>query len=215
MTNPVGAQNTGEPNRDSDRYDRAGSEYIGRDQHNSGSPTAGVPAESSSGYERARRALEEARASARAAGKSVGHGRASPVRRPRGSSSRRRWSGAGPDSRDPQPFGRLVGSLARDRGWEPQIAEGTLFGQWLQIVGPDIAAHAQPEALRDTVLHVQAESTAWATQLRYVQRQILAKIAAAVGDGVVTSLRISGPKAPSWQKGRRHVPGRGPRDTYG
>ena len=170
-----------------------------------------------SGYERARRALEEARASARAAGKSVGQGRASPVRRSGGAraSSRRRWSGAGPDGRDPQPFGRLLGGIAADRGWQPRIAEGTLFGMWEQIVGPDIAAHATPTELRENVLHVQAESTAWATQLRYVQSQIIAKIAAAVGDGAVTSLRITGPKGPSWRKGERHVRGRGPRDTYG
>ena len=48
-----------------------------------------------------------------------------------------------------------------------------------------------------------------------VQAQLLAKIAAAVGDGVVTSLKIQGPVAPSWRKGNRSVPGRGPRDTYG
>ncbi len=176
---------------------------------------AGTP-ENLGGYERARRALEEARAAARAAGKSVGHGRASPVRRPTsGKSTRRRWSGSGPDGRDPQPLGRLAGGLARERGWQPKIGEGTLFGMWEQIVGADVAAHAQPVALRDNVLHVQAESTAWATQLRYVQAQILAKIAAAIGDGMVTSLRITGPKGPSWRKGERHVPGRGPRDTYG
>ena len=43
----------------------------------------------------------------------------------------------------------------------------------------------------------------------------LAKIAAAVGDGVVTSVKILGPQAPSWKKGRYHIAGRGPRDTYG
>ena len=41
------------------------------------------------------------------------------------------------------------------------------------------------------------------------------KIAAAVGNGVVTSLKITGPAAPSWRKGRLHIAGRGPRDTYG
>ena len=81
------------------------------------------------GYERARRALEEARAAARAAGKSVGRGRASPVRRThRGSGTRKRWSGAGPDGRDPQPFGRLVSSIAMERGWQEKIGEGTVFG---------------------------------------------------------------------------------------
>ncbi|NED62510.1 DUF721 domain-containing protein, partial [Streptomyces sp. SID10244] len=70
--------------------------------------------------------------------------------------------------------------------WQPHIGQGTLFGMWEQIVGADIAAHAQPTTLSDNVLHIQAESTAWATQLRYMQSTILAKIAAAVGDGMVT-----------------------------
>ncbi|MFW0789976.1 DUF721 family protein [Gordonia sp. CPCC 205333] len=165
-----------------------------------------------SGYELARKALEQARAQ----GKIAGKGNASPVRgRGGGGRTRRRWSGPGPDVRDPQPFGRLTGRLAHDRGWQPKIGEGTVFARWREIVGEDIAAHATPSVLNDGILQVQAESTAWATQLRYVQAQILAKIAAAVGDGVVKSLRITGPKAPSWRKGERHVSGRGPRDTYG
>lgn len=90
-----------------------------------------------------------------------------------------------------------------------------MFGRWEAVVGEQIAAHATPTALNEGELTVAAESTAWATQLRLVQAQLLAKIAAAVGDGVVTSLKISGPTAPSWRKGPRHIAGRGPRDTYG
>jgi predicted nucleic acid-binding Zn ribbon protein len=104
---------------------------------------------------------------------------------------------------------------ARSRGWTPRVAEGSIFGQWSTVVGDQIAEHANPSSLREGVLTVEAESTAWATQLRMVQAQILAKIAAAVGDGVVTSLRIVGPTAPTWRKGRYHIAGRGPRDTYG
>lgn len=162
-----------------------------------------------------RRALEEARAAAREQGKQVGHGRRSPAPRSSPRGTRRRWSGPGPDSRDPQPLGRLTGDLAKTRGWSGRVAEGSVLGRWPEVVGADIAAHASPTALRDGVLHVAAESTAWATQLRMVQRQLLARIAAAVGDGVVTSLRITGPAAPSWRKGPRHISGRGPRDTYG
>jgi predicted nucleic acid-binding Zn ribbon protein len=95
------------------------------------------------------------------------------------------------------------------------VAEGRVFAEWPAIVGEQIAGHAAPTVLRDSVLAVTAESTAWATQLRMVQAQLLAKIAAAVGDGVVTSLKITGPTAPSWRKGSRHISGRGPRDTYG
>ncbi|MGB3697714.1 MAG: DUF721 family protein [Gordonia sp. (in: high G+C Gram-positive bacteria)] len=179
-----------------------------------GAPT---PLAGLSGYDLARAALEEARADARAQGKPVGMGRAAPLRGTRrsGDRSRRRWSGAGPDTRDPQSFGSMIGSVAKQHGWEPRISEGALFGMWPQIVGEDIASHAEPKRLDGTVLHVSAESTAWATQLRYMQSQILAKIAKVIGHGMVTSLRITGPQAPSWRKGPRHISGRGPRDTYG
>ena len=168
------------------------------------------------GMDLVRRALEEARAAARGQGKEVGQGRRTP---PPGRSGpkrgRRRWSGPGPDSRDPQPLGGAANDLAKTRGWSPRVAEGTVFAQWPQVVGEQIAEHATPTALRDGILSVAAESTAWATQLRMVQSQLLAKIAAAVGDGVVTALKITGPTAPSWRKGPRHISGRGPRDTYG
>ena len=181
-------------------------------------PAAGPPAhlESLRGMDLVRRALEEARAAARDQGKEVGRGRrSSPSPRSAARGSRRRWSGPGPDGRDPQPLGRAARDLANTRGWSTHVAEGTVFAQWPTVVGEDIAEHATPTALRDGVLHVSAESTAWATQLRMVQSQLLAKIAAAVGNGVVTALRITGPTAPSWRKGPRHISGRGPRDTYG
>jgi predicted nucleic acid-binding Zn ribbon protein len=132
-----------------------------------------------------------------------------------GTGRRRSWSGPGPDHRDPQPLGRVTRELAKKRGWSPRVAEGTVLGQWPAVVGSEIAEHATPTNLADGVLSVAAESTAWATQLRMMQAQLLAKIAEAVGDGVVRSLRITGPSTPSWRKGPLHIAGRGPRDTYG
>lgn len=173
------------------------------------------PLGSLTGIDLVRRTLEEARAAARAQGKDAGRGRAIPVARRRVAGRRRSWSGPGPDVRDPQPLGRLVREMAKKRGWSGRVAEGTVLGHWSSVVGQQIADHATPTALNDGVLSVAAESTAWATQLRMVQAQLLAKIASAVGNGVVTSLKITGPAAPSWRKGPRHVSGRGPRDTYG
>lgn len=128
---------------------------------------------------------------------------------------RRRWSGPGSDERDPQPLGRLASRMATQLGWSTRLTNGRVFGQWSALVGSDVAEHAQPVSLNDGELTVRASSTAWATQLRLLQRQLLARIAAGVGNGVVTRMRIQGPTAPSWRKGPRHIPGRGPRDTYG
>ena len=167
------------------------------------------------GIDLVRRTLEEARATARAQGKDAGRGRAAPVVPRRVAGRRRSWSGPGPDVRDPQPLGRVARDLAKKRGWSVHVAEGTVLGHWPSVSGRQIADHTTPTALKDGVLSVAAESTAWATQLRMIQAQLLAKIAAAVGNGVVTSLKITGPTAPSWRKGPRHIAGRGPRDTYG
>lgn len=181
------------------------------------SETEGPPEhlENLPGMDMVRRALEEARGAARSQGKDVGRGRSAPAQRPATVGKRRRWSGPGPDARDPQSFSAATRDLARSRGWSKQVAEGAVLGQWTTVVGDQIADHAVPTSLKDGVLTVSAESTAWATQLRMVQAQLLAKIAAAVGDGVVTTMKIQGPTAPSWRKGNRSVPGRGPRDTYG
>jgi predicted nucleic acid-binding Zn ribbon protein len=166
------------------------------------------------GVDLARRALEEARAAAKAKGQSVGQGRSSA---PRKTLRRRRggWSGPGADYRDPQTLGDAFKALSRVRGWNPKLADGSIFGRWTQVVGADIAEHCQPVALTEGVLSVSAESTAWATNLRLMQGKMLANIAEAVGNGVVVRLNITGPTPPSWRKGDRHVAGRGPRDTYG
>ena len=170
------------------------------------------------GVDLARRALEEARANAKARGVAVGRGGVGGrgARLPRtGSSRRRRWSGPGADDRDPQLLGRLTAGLVRSRGWSEEVSAGAVLGRWAALVGPDIASHTRPIALRGGELTVAAESTAWATQLRTMHRQLLATIAAGIGNDVVKRISVYGPSAPSWRRGDRNVPGRGPRDTYG
>ncbi|MFC5996126.1 DciA family protein [Pseudonocardia hispaniensis] len=173
---------------------------------------AANPAAAPRGADLAREALRAARAAA--AGRAAGSGGRTHSVTGRGR-RRRRWSGPGPDDRDPQPFGRLVSRVAMDRGWSPRLTDATVLGRWPQLVGPDIADHCTPISLRDAELTLQAESTAWATQLRTLQRQLLARLAAAVGPDIVRRIRVVGPAGPSWRRGPRHIRGRGPRDTYG
>ena len=82
--------------------------------------------------------------------------------------------------------------LARTRGWTPRVAEGSIFGQWQTVVGEQIAEHANPSSLREGVLTVMAESTAWATQLRFLEgtlRTRLAEVAGATIDKVEVRVR--------------------------
>lgn len=127
------------------------------------------------------------------------------------------YSGPGPDpGADPQPVAGLVDALVADQGWDRPLADARVFADWSRLVGTDIAAHSAPQSLRDGELRVCAESTAWATQLRLLSRELLSRLAAELGPGVVRRVQITGPVAPSWKHGGRSVRGaRGPRDTYG
>jgi predicted nucleic acid-binding Zn ribbon protein len=156
------------------------------------------------------RAAREASAQRSAQGSAEGQGRRSGTR-----GRFRRWSGPGPDDRDPQPFGRVVARVSLDRGWSPRLTDATVLGRWPQLVGSEIADHCTPLSLHDGELVLQAESTAWATQLRTLQRQLVFRLAGAVGKDVVKRIRVVGPSGPSWRHGPRTVRGRGPRDTYG
>ncbi|WP_081744950.1 DUF721 domain-containing protein [Arthrobacter sp. H14] len=134
----------------------------------------------------------------------------STQRRPHRGFSQREDSG-----REPQGLSKIVGRLVRERGWTAPVAVGSVMAQWNQLVGPDISAHCQPESFADTTIAVRCDSTAWATQLRLLSPNLLAKFDAELGQGVVTKIHVIGPAAPSWRKGNRSVSGRGPRDTYG
>lgn len=138
----------------------------------------------------------------------------------RATSRARSWGAPRPPrarggGRDPQTLGDAVEGLLRDQGWTDQAAVARLMAQWDQIVGPDIARHATPVSFVDEELTVQATSTAWATQLRFMLPALHRAIDREVGQGVVARVRVLGPQAPSWTAGPRRVKGRGPRDTYG
>lgn len=118
--------------------------------------------------------------------------------------------------RDPKLLGEAIDDLVTDRGWSTEVTVHAMLGRWPALVGPQNADHSVPEAFRDGVLTIRADSTAWATNLRFIAPQIVAILNDKLGDGTVTRVQIVGPDAPSWKHGRRSVrDGRGPRDTYG
>lgn len=109
-----------------------------------------------------------------------------------------------------------VERLVETKGWATDVNLRTLLARWGLLVGPINAAHSLPEAYADGILTVRTDSTAWATQLRYMAPQLVAMLNEQLGDGTVTRIKVLGPDAPTWKKGRLSVrDGRGPRDTYG
>ncbi len=57
----------------------------------------------------------------------------------------------------------------------------TVFGHWAELVGPSMAAHVRPLRLQQKTLVVSADHPAWATQVRHLATEILARMADACG----------------------------------
>lgn len=69
---------------------------------------------------------------------------------------------------------------------------GGVFSQWEEAVGATIAAHARPVQLTAGRLLVEVDEPGWATQLRYLETELLARLETAAGPGVdAIELRVA------------------------
>lgn len=121
------------------------------------------------------------------------------------------FSGSGKSARDPVRLGDAVTAAASKQGWGGALVEGAITTEWPLIVGPEIADHVTIEGYlpRTKELVLLADSPAWATQVRLLQRQVLAKIAQQVGPSAVTRVSIrsrTGAEKRDFPKGRRSTP---------
>ena len=120
------------------------------------------------------------------------------------------------DLNEPQKINNILNELVETRDWKKGIAEGNIFSEWRAIVGNEIADHSNPITLFEGKLTIQTSSTAWSTQLRLMNDDLLRKIQQSSPGAVVEELQIIGPHTPSWKRGLRTIRGaQGPRDTFG
>lgn len=117
--------------------------------------------------------------------------------------------------RDPRGIDAILDGLTNRLGWNSSLAKADLLASWTELAGAETALHSEPVGIEDGILTVRCDSTAWATQLRLMRGQITTSIAQRFPDAGIESVKFDGPNAPSWKRGTRSIPGRGPRDTYG
>jgi predicted nucleic acid-binding Zn ribbon protein len=149
------------------------------------------PDSRSTGAERARQALAEARAAARERGAAPSD---SPRRGSRARSGGRRGA--------PQAFDAAIRGWLIDHGWQDQVAIGGVFGRWEQIVGEHLASHVRPEGVQDGELTVSVDSPAWAVQVRALAPELLRKLNRELGDGAIRSVKVRGPAVHRGGRGR-------------
>lgn len=93
--------------------------------------------------------------------------------------------------RDPERIGSAVDRVARRLGAPTAHALSGLFNRWDELVGVSIAAHARPVSLKNGRLRVEVDSSAWATELKYMTAELVARCCAELGDGAVKQIDVS------------------------
>ncbi len=73
---------------------------------------------------------------------------------------------------------------------QPRPHSEACFEDWDAMVGDQMAAHVRPVRLRDTTLVVAVNEPGWASQVRWMAPELLERLAAGLGDGVVTDVEV-------------------------
>lgn len=137
-----------------------------------------------------------------------------PKRTRRGPAVDETGSKAFDKGRDPRSIGSIVLKQVELNGWKPFLARASVIEDWVDVVGPEVAAHCEPD-LDETVLTISCDSSAWATQLRMLRHDILRTIDERFPETGIEQIHVVGPGVPHQIRGPRRVKWRGPRDTYG
>lgn len=90
----------------------------------------------------------------------------------------------------PTPLGDALRAVGAELGLpDPELVD-SLGAHWAEVVGATVAAHARPRSLRDGVLTIAVDAPPWATQLRYLEQQIRARLREISGQDSITTVRV-------------------------
>lgn len=122
-----------------------------------------------------------------------------------GDTRNRRHSGKAEKAAD------ILRSLLAGKKWQRRIELHQVFLFWQEAVGEGIAAHAEPEVIRGTVLWIKVSDSVWMQQLHLQKMLLLEELNARLAGDKLTDLRFhldvdagTPPKKPA-KKGRRRV----------
>ncbi|MDQ6927629.1 MAG: DUF721 domain-containing protein [Actinomycetota bacterium] len=80
--------------------------------------------------------------------------------------------------------------LTQGLGGPPSSNLSSLFDRWTDLVGAQVAAHTRPLSLVRGVLSIAVDEPGWATQLTYLENDLVARISTVLGTGQVTRIQV-------------------------
>jgi predicted nucleic acid-binding Zn ribbon protein len=91
---------------------------------------------------------------------------------------------------EPRPIGHSLDAVVRSLRGDGAAAVAGVFGHWDEAVGPTIAAHAKPVLLESGRLVVEVDQPGWATQLRYLEKDLIERLRPHVGGAELRSIEL-------------------------
>lgn len=82
---------------------------------------------------------------------------------------------------EPVPITRSLDAMMKSLRGTDRIQVGGVFGRWDVAVGEQIAAHVRPVKLDRATLLVEADSSTWATQVKFLAHTIIERLRAEAG----------------------------------
>lgn len=89
-----------------------------------------------------------------------------------------------PPGRAPRPLSEVLGKVLRKMKVSDETTALGLFSNWREIVGDAIADHVAPKRLEKRKLVVEVDDAAWATQLKFLESQLLSTLNERIGNEV-------------------------------
>jgi len=93
-------------------------------------------------------------------------------------------------SKEPVHLRAVLEQLFKDFGTPDITVVTSIIDQWEEIVGSDLAAKISAVAISGSELIVRVEDPAWASQISWLENQLLDKITRLIGEEKITSIRV-------------------------
>lgn len=91
---------------------------------------------------------------------------------------------------EPRPLRQSLERLLDGLGAPEIDAVATLVDRWPEVVGQELASRIKTVAIRGSELVVKVEDPGWASQIAWLESQLLARIVELVGPDRITAVRV-------------------------
>ena len=93
-------------------------------------------------------------------------------------------------TKEPVHLRSVLEQLLKDFGTPDIRVVTSIVDQWEEVVGIDLAAKISAVAVSGSELIVRVNDPAWASQINWLEKQLLDKITNLVGEEKITSIRV-------------------------